>query len=148
MASEIDQLLVLAESEVQKAEHEAQVTAERATVAQARAERARASRDSLRELVTRLRETPPTPVKEYHQLVRADAIERLLREQGGSMTPKQIAAELNDRGRDADTPALISATLDTLKHRGIVERAERHGHWQLALSAAPSVNGAAGAGKA
>jgi hypothetical protein len=90
---------------------------------------------------------PPLPqeIQEWQGLDRTMAIERILQAAGMALSPKQIARELRDNGRDDDDPHAVSAALAHLKRQGRARQEER-GRWVRIDKVTPGEGPAANAG--
>jgi hypothetical protein len=88
---------------------------------QAKLARRQAELEALRTALDMVRDGPQrlTPGgRPWPQLTRSGAVERILKEEGRALSPREISLALGQRGRDGDGPSLVSASLNHLAKMG------------------------------
>jgi len=83
---------------------------------------------------------PPAEARKWAALTRTDAITRVLDEEGGPMSPKEITDALLARGR-SDKRKLVAAAIQYLKREGRVHSIG-YGEWVLGPSVSADDGGA------
>lgn len=105
----------------------------RAADVQAELARLKAEREALGRALRTVQEPHPplgTPsTGPWPELGRADAVARVLEEEGRELSPQDISVALGRAGRQGDRPALVSAGLNYLTKRGRAH-SPRHGLWR------------------